>query len=80
MGLAHVSDVTSCRTRKYASSRQVLEVNTVGVLFTAQAAGRQMARFGNGGSIILIGSMSGSITNKVSGADPNAGLTEHVVL
>ena len=46
---------------------QVVEVNTTGVLFTAQAAGRQMARFGRGGSIILIASMSGSITNRVSG-------------
>jgi NAD(P)-dependent dehydrogenase (short-subunit alcohol dehydrogenase family) len=45
---------------------QVVDVNTTGVLFTAQAAGRQMARFGRGGSIILIASMSGSITNKVS--------------
>ena len=44
---------------------QVISVNTNGVLYTAQAAGRQMARFGNGGSIILIASMSGSITNKV---------------
>ncbi|KAH9001723.1 sorbose reductase sou1 [Lactarius akahatsu] len=43
---------------------QVISVNTNGVLYTAQAAGRQMARFGNGGSIILIASMSGSITNK----------------
>jgi NAD(P)-dependent dehydrogenase (short-subunit alcohol dehydrogenase family) len=42
-----------------------MKVNTNGVLFTAQAAGRQMARFGNRGSIILIASMSGSITNKV---------------
>ena len=40
-------------------------VNTNGVLYTAQAAGRQMVRFGNRGSIILIASMSGSITNKV---------------
>lgn len=37
-----------------------------GVLFTAQAAGRQMEKFGNGGSIILIASMSGSIVNKAS--------------
>ena len=44
---------------------QVISVNTNGVLYTAQAAGRQMARFGNGGSIILIASMSGSITNRV---------------
>jgi NAD(P)-dependent dehydrogenase (short-subunit alcohol dehydrogenase family) len=43
-----------------------MDVNVNGVLFTAQAAGRQMARFGNGGSIVLIASMSGSITNKVS--------------
>jgi hypothetical protein len=44
-----------------------MNINTNGVLFTAQAAGRQMARFGNRGSIILIASMtpSGSITNKV---------------
>jgi NAD(P)-dependent dehydrogenase (short-subunit alcohol dehydrogenase family) len=42
-----------------------MDVNVNGVLFTAQAAGQQMARFGNGGSIILIASMSGSITNKV---------------
>jgi len=42
-----------------------MRVNTNGVLFTAQAAGRQMVKFGNRGSIILIASMSGSITNKV---------------
>ena len=42
-----------------------MNVNTNGVLYTAQAAGRQMVRFGNRGSIILIASMSGSITNKV---------------
>ena len=46
--------------------QQVMNVNVNGVLYTAQAAGRQMRRFGNGGSIILIGSMSGSITNQVS--------------
>ena len=44
---------------------QVMSVNANGVLYTAQAAGRQMVRFGNKGSIILIASMSGSITNKV---------------
>ncbi|KIM53189.1 hypothetical protein SCLCIDRAFT_32108 [Scleroderma citrinum Foug A] len=44
--------------------REVMDVNTTGVLFTAQAAGQQMARFGNGGSIILIASISGSVTNR----------------
>ncbi|KZV65823.1 NAD-binding protein [Peniophora sp. CONT] len=43
---------------------EVFDVNVHGVLHTAQAAGRQMARFGNGGSIILIASMSGSVTNR----------------
>ena len=44
---------------------KVMDVNTNGVLYTAQAAGQQMLRFGNRGSIIFIASMSGSITNKV---------------
>lgn len=42
------------------------DVNVNGVLFTAQAVGRQMVKFGTPGSIILIASMSGSITNRVS--------------
>ena len=65
-------------------------MNTTGVLFTAQAAGRQMARFGRGGSIILIASMSGSITNRVSRlgvasanetelyAGPRVGVVQHI--
>ena len=54
-----------------------MNVNVNGVLYTAQAAGRQMRRFGNGGSIILIGSMSGSITNQVSHHAPKAARTEY---
>lgn len=42
-----------------------MEVNTSGVLHTAQAAGRQMLKHKTPGSIILIASMSGSITNRV---------------
>ncbi|KAF9465634.1 sorbose reductase sou1 [Collybia nuda] len=44
--------------------RKVLDVNTSGSLFTAQAAGRQMERFRIPGSIILVASMSGTITNR----------------
>lgn len=44
---------------------QVQDVNVNGVLFTAQAAGQQMERFGNGGSIIMIASISGHGANKV---------------
>lgn len=54
-----------CLTYPAEEFEEVLDVNTNGVLYTAQGAGQQMRKFGNGGSIILIGSMSGSITNKV---------------
>ncbi|KAF8312802.1 sorbose reductase sou1 [Clavulina sp. PMI_390] len=43
---------------------KIIDVNCNGVFYTAQAVGRQMSRFGNGGSIVLIASMSGSITNR----------------
>ncbi|KAI5995038.1 hypothetical protein EDD15DRAFT_2365945 [Pisolithus albus] len=41
--------------------KEVIDVNTNGIFFTAQAAGRQMARFGRGGSIILFASVAGSV-------------------
>jgi len=59
---------TDCLTYPAKQFQDVLDVNTNGVLYTAQAAGQQMRRYENGGSIILIASMSGSITNKVSAA------------
>jgi hypothetical protein len=43
----------------------MLGVNVTGVFMTAQAAAKQMIRFGNGGSIVLIASMSGTIANRV---------------
>jgi len=44
--------------------QQLIDVNVNGVLYTAQAAGRQMEKLSLPGSIIMIGSMSGSITNQ----------------
>ncbi|EJC99848.1 NAD-binding protein [Fomitiporia mediterranea MF3/22] len=41
-----------------------MNVNVNGVLYTAQAAGRQMVKFGTPGSIVLIASLSGSVTNR----------------
>ncbi|KZT65452.1 NAD(P)-binding protein [Daedalea quercina L-15889] len=55
---------TDCLKYPAKQFQEVMSVNVNGVLFTAQAAGRQMRRFGNGGSITLIASMSGSITNR----------------
>jgi len=53
-----------CLEYSAAEFQEVLDVNMSGVLFTAQAAGQQMARFGNPGSIILIASVAGSVTLK----------------
>ena len=46
-------------------SWKVMDVNVNGVLYTAQAAGRHMGKFGSPGSIILIASISGNGANKV---------------
>ncbi|CAI7584098.1 unnamed protein product [Penicillium glandicola] len=45
-------------------SNALLEVNVTGVFMTAQAVARQMVRFGNGGSIALVASMSGTVVNR----------------
>ncbi|KAL8956546.1 MAG: hypothetical protein Q9193_005959 [Seirophora villosa] len=42
----------------------MFEINLTGVFMTAQAAAKQMIRFGNGGSIAMIASMSGHIANR----------------
>ncbi|KAF2030371.1 NAD(P)-binding protein [Setomelanomma holmii] len=45
-------------------ANRMFEVNMTGVFMTAQAVAKQMIRFGNGGSIVMIASMSGSIANR----------------
>ncbi|KAJ3558481.1 hypothetical protein NM688_g900 [Phlebia brevispora] len=57
-------DPADCLTYSADLFRRVMDININGAFFTAQAAGRQMARFGNGGSIILVGSAGGSIAVK----------------
>jgi NAD(P)-dependent dehydrogenase (short-subunit alcohol dehydrogenase family) len=44
---------------------RILQINVTGVFMTAQAAARQMIKWGRGGSICLIGSMSGTVANRV---------------
>jgi NAD(P)-dependent dehydrogenase (short-subunit alcohol dehydrogenase family) len=44
--------------------RSVIDVNLIGVFFTAQAAARLMVKHNNGGSIISTASMSAHIINK----------------
>lgn len=44
----------------------MFEINITGVFMTAQAVAKQMIRFGNGGSIAIIASMSAHAANRVS--------------
>ena len=44
---------------------KVLDVNTNGVLYTAQAAGQQMMRFKSSGSIILVASILGTVSIEI---------------
>lgn len=48
-----------------ADANRMFEVNVTGVFMTSQAVAKQMIKYGNGGSIVLIASMSGSVANKV---------------
>ncbi|KAK4170359.1 hypothetical protein QBC43DRAFT_4513 [Cladorrhinum sp. PSN259] len=45
-------------------SDRMLSVNVTGVLLTAQAVAREMVKREKGGSIVLIGSMSGTVANR----------------
>jgi len=59
-GILHGAE---CLEYEAEDFKKVLDINVSGVLFTAQAAGRQMEKLGIPGSIILTASMSGTITN-----------------
>jgi len=43
---------------------QMFSVNVTGVFMTAQAVAREMLRLGQGGSLVLIASMSGTVANR----------------
>jgi NAD(P)-dependent dehydrogenase (short-subunit alcohol dehydrogenase family) len=43
----------------------MMSINVTGVFMTAQAVARQMVRFEQGGSVVLIASMSGTVANRV---------------
>lgn len=43
----------------------MFNINITGVFMTAQAVAKQMIKFGNGGSIAMIASMSASVANRV---------------
>ncbi|EKV15415.1 Short-chain dehydrogenase/reductase SDR [Penicillium digitatum] len=61
---AAIQQETSALEHSTEDTNALLEVNVTGVFMTAQAVARQMIRFGNGGSIALVASMSGTVVNR----------------
>ena len=61
-GISGVCDATSYPIGAF---RKIIDVNIAGTFLTAQAVGREMHRENIPGSIVLIASMSGWISNKV---------------
>ncbi|KAJ5494568.1 hypothetical protein N7463_010655 [Penicillium fimorum] len=61
---AAIQQETSALEYSANDSNALLEVNVTGVFMTAQAVAKQMIRFGNGGSIALVASMSGTVVNR----------------
>ncbi|KAJ7059587.1 hypothetical protein C8F01DRAFT_1145033, partial [Mycena amicta] len=62
MANAGVLHLAKCLEYSGEDFKKVHDVNVAGVLYTAQAAGRQMVKLGTQGSIVLTASMAGSIT------------------
>ena len=46
-------------------ANMMFEINITGVFMTAQAVAKQMIKYGNGGSMVMIASMSAHIANRV---------------
>lgn len=63
---AGINRVISAFDHKVSDFDEVFGINVTGVFVCAQATAKQMVKFGNGGSIALIGSMSATVANKVS--------------
>jgi NAD(P)-dependent dehydrogenase (short-subunit alcohol dehydrogenase family) len=56
----------SLNASEYSRKTKPADSAFTGVFMTAQAVAKEMIRWGNGGSIAMIASMSGSVANRVS--------------
>ncbi|KAK4928220.1 hypothetical protein LTR66_001006 [Elasticomyces elasticus] len=61
---AGIQQETSALDYTAKDANTMFEVNITGVFMAAQAAAKQMIRWGRGGSIVLIASMSGIVANR----------------
>ena len=62
---AGIQQETTALDYSAKDANMMFEINITGVFMTAQAAAKQMIRFGNSGSIVFIASMSAFIANRV---------------
>ena len=62
---AGIQQETAALDYSQKDANTMFEVNVTGVFMTAQAVAKEMIRWGNGGSIAMIASMSGTVANKV---------------
>ena len=63
-------------------ANMMFEINITGVFMTAQAVAKQMIKYGNGGSIAFIASMSAHVANRVwswSGCNSEDPLTTYIL-
>ncbi|KAK8194977.1 oxidoreductase [Phyllosticta capitalensis] len=61
---AGIQQETSALDYTAEDANTMFEVNITGAFMTSQAVAKQMIKFGNGGSIVMIASMSGSVANR----------------
>jgi len=61
---AGIQQETAAIEYSQKDANTMFEVNVTGVFMTAQAVAKEMIRWGNGGSIAMIASMSGTVANK----------------
>ncbi|OBT86645.1 hypothetical protein VE02_04422 [Pseudogymnoascus sp. 03VT05] len=61
---AGIQQETPAIEYKAEDANRMFEINVTGVFMTAQAVARHMIASGRGGSIVLIGSMSGTVANR----------------
>lgn len=65
MACAGIQQETPALDYTAEDANRMFEVNVTGTFMTAQAVAKQMIRFGNGGSMAFVGSMSGTVANRV---------------
>jgi NAD(P)-dependent dehydrogenase (short-subunit alcohol dehydrogenase family) len=66
LACAGIQQETTALDYSAKDANMMFEVNITGTFMAAQAVAKEMIRWGNGGSMAFIASMSGSVANRVS--------------